>query len=465
MLTIFYDLETSDRNLFGQILSYSFVVLDQDWSSVAELRGTISISPLQLPTAGAILANRINVQQHQQSATDGEYQAMLKIAEFFRELTRNGAQRVGLLGYNSSRFDLPFLRTSLIRNGFEPYYRGALVSRDAFLCSRKLAVSMIDFPRPRARDKENRLSLTLESIATELGLLTGAQSHDSHEDVLLLINLCRYYQQHFGLDPRTFVAYEATPFHNRSSDLKIVERLEPNYDLTSESRFVATPMVNHDFDGRQALWINLKRFSEKRERSAIRRFGIKTEDFFLGESYPADHELLTVAKAGREFFADLTVNNFFEDTNCDIEQHIYRLTFDDIDCLGEAIREGSLSPLKQILIPRNREDASVLYMRNRLANRLYGEGDQDQYREGIRKFALRRYGGKAQIAKHLDDDVEGESKDYFPTFKELWEELDRRLTAAVDSEDRELLLALKAFYIESEIYQVAGMELLAPAVL
>lgn len=49
---IFYDLETTDREFVGQILNYSFILVDEQLNVVRELNGDIRISRLQLPSRG-----------------------------------------------------------------------------------------------------------------------------------------------------------------------------------------------------------------------------------------------------------------------------------------------------------------------------------------------------------------------------------------------------------------------------
>ena len=148
MKSIFFDLETSDKNPIRQILNYSFILVDDDFSIVSELSGLIQLSRLQLPAPEAILANRIDVTQHQKLAIDTEREAMAKIQSFIEHCIElhAGNEKLPIIGYNSARFDIPYLRTSLIRNGINPYFSGKIIIRDLLFASRKLAASDVRFP-------------------------------------------------------------------------------------------------------------------------------------------------------------------------------------------------------------------------------------------------------------------------------------------------------------------------------
>ena len=189
MYAIFYDLETTDRNCIGQILNYSFILVDDELKPIDEISGLVRISRLQLPEPGAILANRTDVLEHQRVAQDNERLAMQKISDFIWSCIRRAKGAVAFAGYNSSRFDLQYLRTSLIRNGFNPYFDNKLSARDllhvvqkAYLTSEELRSKVRE-----VRKGEKKLSLSLETVTRALELLDGVQAHESRADVLLTI--------------------------------------------------------------------------------------------------------------------------------------------------------------------------------------------------------------------------------------------------------------------------------------
>ena len=127
MISIFFDLETSTTEPIGQILNYSFIATDDKFEIIDECSDSVKISPLELPVADAILANRIDVIEHQKHNYLNETLSMKKIFDFFTKMIeKNKGEKIVLIGYNSLKFDVPYLRTSMIRNGLSPYFRGKI---------------------------------------------------------------------------------------------------------------------------------------------------------------------------------------------------------------------------------------------------------------------------------------------------------------------------------------------------
>ena len=121
---IFYDFETSSRELLGQILSYSFIVTDTDLHPIEECNGLIKLNRTQLPELNALLVNRINILTHQDRGLS-EYDSAKKIHCFLDQcIAKYGPCK--LVGYNSNQFDLNFLRVILTRYGLNPYFKGQL---------------------------------------------------------------------------------------------------------------------------------------------------------------------------------------------------------------------------------------------------------------------------------------------------------------------------------------------------
>jgi exonuclease I len=145
MHAVFYDLETTTKNTVGQILNYSFILVDDEMKPIGELSGLVKINRLQLPEPGAILANRTDVLEHQQISTDTEPQAMRKIEQFLSSCIQSAQGALAFVGYNSSRFDLNYLRTSFIRNGINPYFKGLLSSRDLLHAVHKAYLTNSEF--------------------------------------------------------------------------------------------------------------------------------------------------------------------------------------------------------------------------------------------------------------------------------------------------------------------------------
>jgi hypothetical protein len=457
MYAIFYDLETSDKNPIGQILNYSFIFVDSQLRTVDECSGLIRISRLQIPDCGAILANRTNVVEHQAKAEHTELEAMQTIATFIQSCTQHAQGAVTLIGYNSSRFDLGYLRTSLIRNGINPYFDRKIIPRDLLHVVQRAYLLSAPFRElvTKERGGEKRLSLSLQTVGRALGLLTGAQAHESREDVLLTIRVAEWIRDNCDIDSTAFESYEGGKLHTtaRTGTVYLVE--EPQYDLETSSYNVKRPFTLLDADNRSALWIDLDRYAETRDPSCIVWRSAAKNAFFVSPKAVSDAELQKLARAAIGQFKGITLKNFFERSTCDIELDIYRLDFDQLGLYIKALADNDKNALSDCPTP----DARILWLRHQLADPRASIADP-KTAEMLRKYALHRYGGKLQIARHLRDEHEG---CYHTTLGEMVRQLTLAREVAVlqkNAEDQELLDALERFIRSSDIAKVAGKELL-----
>lgn len=459
---IFYDFETTDQHFLGQILNYSFITVDEQFEPVAELSGLIRISRLQLPSPGAILTNRTDVLLHQSLATDTEKEGMKKIADFIGAQILAAKGQIALVGYNSARFDLPYLRTSFIRNGLNPYFSGGLLYRDLLLAVRCCAVKQGNFPR-MADLQSGRVSFRLEQVGRAFDLLQGDQSHESRADVLLEIAVAKELAQRFDYNLLLRDPYEAYEWHTHVREPRVLVAYELQYDLSQPTSRIEVPYALLDVDARSALWINLKRFQElEGEQGAVRK-AIQWINFKGGHALctdlaeNSDLELVRVAERAFAQFKEVRLSNFFEPTVCDIEQDIYRLGFKGNDALHAAIWQGKTELIASA--GKLSRDLKSIYFRYKLTNYRWGDDDDDAFAAVLRKYALYRYGGQARLKKSPEASTEPQ-KDFAPTFKALRDELRlRRDQAGAGSGDRELLESLEQFYQASDLYKVAGKEL------
>jgi hypothetical protein len=459
MFSVFYDLETSDKNPIGQILNYSFILVDSDLTPIDELSGIIRISRLQLPDPGAILANRINVLDHQNVATEGEREALLKIVEFLEGAVRKAGGAVSFVGYNSSRFDLTYLRTSLVRNGFNPYFGGKLPSRDLLHVVQKAYLTSERFSGliRKARSGEKKLSLSLQTVSQALDLLHGQQAHESREDVLLTIEVARWLKSEVGLDAATFEGYEGARLHSTARSGTVYVLSEPEYDLSADSTAAYRPVTLLDADHRSGLWVDLERYSESPTPRAIMWRSIARHAFFTSGQAKEDTSFQRIARGALTQFKGVNLRTFFTKSSCDIEQDIYRLDFDGINALAQAVHNNSKAPLEHL--KSSADDAKVLWTRFLLAQ----PGDRlsdPRFAEMLKKYGVHRYGGKLQLVKSLG--TEAGPEDYHPSLAQLLQRTRQFQDAALvagKSDDLALLNALERFYQGSEIVRVAGNEL------
>jgi exonuclease I len=197
MRTIFFDFETSSRDPLGQILSYSFICVDNGYNVIEELNGLIRPNRTQFPDIDAILTNKLNLDyliQHGET----DYNAAKRIYDFLETYCSYGPP-ITLVGYNSNSFDLTFLRNLLISYGYNPYFKGKLQNKDVLHYVQFLAFQNPNsFPWVRTeRNASHYYSFKLEDLAMSFRLLSAQQSHNAREDVILTINLVRTLEMHF----------------------------------------------------------------------------------------------------------------------------------------------------------------------------------------------------------------------------------------------------------------------------
>lgn len=459
MHAVFYDLETSDKNPIGQILNYSFIHLDSDWKQVGELAGLIKISRLQIPDSGAILANRTNVLEHQEQAKDYEPAAMKRIGAFLASCIERAGGAVALVGFNSSRFDLNYLRTSLIRNGIDPYFSSKLIPRDVLHVVQKAYLASPEFREliRKERAGEQKLSLSLQTVGHALGLLTGAQAHESRADVVLTIKVAEWLNQRCGLNVSTFEAYEGGKLHSTERTGAVYLEERPDYDLSAERWSVKTPVTVLSADAKAALWIDLERYADKQDPSCIMWRSAAKHAFFVSPTAVVDPELQRLARAAVGQFKRVTLRNFFGDSSCDVEQDIYRLDFDSRKLYNQCVESNDRSLLNDCAKP----EAKILWTRRQLASPEASVADP-KTAELLKRYAVYRYGGSLQLPRALKG-AEREEGDFHATLGVMVQRLIQSRDAAAlqgKREDVELLDALERFIKGSDIVKVAGKELI-----
>jgi hypothetical protein len=480
---IVYDLETSGLNFVDQILTFSFKQIDNFFNVIDTCEGSIKINHLQLPSPGAILANQIDVLEHQKTAQYSEPQAMKLIHHWIRSKTEQN--KTFLMGKNSYKFDLPFLRTSMIRNGLNPYFGGHVINRDLQFVIFETFIKNIKFRQTLLQgdsfsNTSYRKLFSLENVAQKIGVLRGKQSHDASEDVDLTIEVMKKIQVYWHGIPNTINRrgfptiqsdniIEWEPYQNAS-------QIEKNKNLGVKISFNQVeniPQFEFLFPYQQknsnALWINLTRIAreydpEKDIREYINWFNRKDGYvcildeseidsclFDLSKCFPkkvpntkeklivsqfaehiakgviCDKSILAIKQFGMELAEyiseekNINVDNFFEERNCDIEQHIYRLPFNAIDVLTQAIWENKYAALKE----SNNKEVKELYQRFFLNYvkperiKSMSSEQKEKYDKALKNYAQYRYGKLGCLCS--DDD---NNKDVSPAIGWEWVYID-----------------------------------------
>lgn len=444
MSAIFYDLETTDKCPIGQILNYSFIQVDQNFAPTDELSGQIKISCLELPSPEAILANKVDVIEHQKLAVDTEQQAMKKIWDFFQRKEKS-KPTPRLIGFNSSRFDLNFLRTSLIRNGLNPYFK--LEHADLLHFAKKLSIHSDEFPRPVSKQDSTLLSLSLENLSQALGLLKAEQKHESREDVLLSIELAKVFFKRFKLNIFRELSYEAGAINLNNERGNVFELKEPNYEIGASGRYVCASVVLLDENHRYSLWIDLKRYMAGEKEQSIFLKKKQTGYLFLRRGTDVDAQTLQLAEQAMREYAHINLSNYFaaqDNTDIDIEQDIYRLDFSCIEALNLAIWNGKADLIKKM----ENKDLKVIYSRFQLRNYLPTENDDPRLNEMLRQYAQYRYNGRALLYRAN----KGESRTH-ATLAERMSQIES-LLQEVKPEAKVYLISLQKFYRDSKIFEM-----------
>jgi len=208
-----------------------------------------------------------------------------------------------------------------------------------------------------------------------------------------------------------------------------------------------------DSNYRYSLWVDLDAFEKKRK--SLRMAKIDSGALFSDGILISDEHWDSVANNALEKFSKVDLSNYFTETECDIEQHIYRVDFSNIKALNQLIWHAGET---ELTIP----DAKRILGRFRLTNYEVNGKQDDVFAKRLKDYALYRYGGQMRIDRGQDyEDKLNESfpkKSFHPTFNALVNEINSLYETSTDS-DKKLLGSLKRFYFESEIYSLAGKDL------
>lgn len=447
MALIFYDLETSDKDPCGQILNYSFIRTNNDFEIVDELTGDINLSVLQIPSPEALLTNRVRIKDHQAKSFPSEPESMQRIANFISNSIVVAKEQVFLLGYNSARFDLPFLRTSFIRNGVNPYFSGKIKYCDLLHLVKKAYLCQPDFPFSQNKLDPKKLSLSLESVSKAFGLLEVDQSHHSREDVLLTIKLAKRLNDTYKLHPSSFNSYEA-----KKGD-EIIAVCTPNYDRESENSDSTTQktlgLLNESH--RAALWLDIAKYSEGKGREAVYWYNKNGGQLTRTEGQMDLASSKPILDSAKLEFSNLTTENFFPKSSCDIDQDIYRLDMQKIGVLGQIIWNNDRKNLDQI----KDKDLQALVLRYWLAYGMRHESRGEKWKAKLEQYANYRYTEKSfQLVKVLGEpsqDADKINNAYHRSLGEIESSLEALLRERTDKEDQEILLQLKDYISTSEM--------------
>ncbi|MBI60086.1 hypothetical protein CL657_02580 [bacterium] len=456
---LFYDFETSSRELLGQILSYAFVLTDESYDPITSLTGKIKLNRTQCPEVKAILTNKINVSYLQETGIP-EYEAAETIFNFINQLILKHNQ-VTLIGFNSNNFDLSFLRNLLVRYGFNPYFNGKLKNLDILHWVQSLAFYNHDhFPWVLSNNNDKcYYSFKLEDITQACSLLTTAQTHDAFEDVILTIKLVSFLEQKFNQKLTDFNPILLPEMSEKPRLIKQRYRdyVEPGINPKKYSYRYFYPL---NLQSKSLLFINIKHLNDileqkkswdhitKDEKTNCIQYINSNKHFFITES--CDNQDIIPFKPilnlidNDPFFSQLNKQpkTYFQliQKDWDIEYQIHEIGFDHhIATLGalkqKLLKNQDLYPelLQTLLSTRqSKQDNYLIQLFNRLFLNIAKSPDL---------ALLNRYLKPRYITTEIYRNPE-ESSSFLAQENELKQELDR----CTNDNDLIILEALRDYY-------------------
>jgi hypothetical protein len=450
-MNVFYDFETSTRDPLGQILTYSFIVVDAAYNILSECNGSIKPSRIELPDPEAILVSKLNIDVlHKEGKT--EYEAAKIISRFLGELI-DTYQRITLIGFNSNQFDNQFLRNLLVRYGLNPYFFGKINNVDILHFVQHLAFKYPEQYPWKLQINDNGdayYEFRLESVAKAFQCLHKEQSHNAREDVMLTISLVKALEQAFG---ESFSEFQ--PINEVGGLSKQKVRDFPK-EGNIPRHYIHKYWLTLAQDGKQRLLVDLATYEnlEKKDRESLLK-SLKYINFnkhfweteALNEGETRYWESIISEIAQDPFLRGLTLESYFQLTKkpWDIDYQIHELGFKNIDRLCVLVQEFIKNPKTYTATfetlwetTKIKKDPKDIYL-VQLYNRVYLKHHPEPHPEHIKKYLIPRY---VTGTMHRNKD------DFIPIQKQI-EKIDAYLASSEKSEeDKVLLRALKPYYLD-----------------
>ena len=454
MSTIFYDFETSTSSYIGQILSFAFVVVDDEFNEIDRFNGLISIKRTELPSPDAIAVNRIDVLNHQQNAKYSEYEATKAIHKFISKYTLSNREPNYLIGFNSSGFDLQYLRTTFIRNGMNPYFKN-LLNADLLHTIRWLYCKNSTFGNiVYSNTFDSKLTLRLSYLVKLL--LNEDQTHDALNDVLQTIKLAKYINDEYNIDCRTLVGY--MPTRNES---EIIEAT-PNYNELIYSRCKYSKKILIDQDSKYALWLDVEQcmnkyielnhidddfitWTQTDEAKSCVHYSNKLNYSLITENIERikgeylcilkDQNIFSVKLNLKDLFSHIKLNDFFNVRNIDPEQNVYCIPFNEQAILKDAIHYDKIDKISTCS-----NNTKMVYNRWMINNA--NDINDESLLKYFKKYCNLRYNGSMKLK---------ESKDGYQCTDTYNDLLYRISELELDESNKGLMEKLRIFYNNSDV--------------
>lgn len=382
---IFYDFETSDKDFLGQILSYCFILTDENYQTILELNGLIKPNRTELPSVGAILTNKLNI-DHLMENGSTEFDAATNIYQFLESAT-NEYGAIPLVGFNSARFDFKHFEKLLLKYGLSPTFYGKLGSLDILQFARYCAVSAPNsFPfTKKERDNTPYYSFKLEDLSAAFDCLDAPQTHDARDDVLLTIELLKKLEANCDQSLQTFQKQQ-----KNTSNFELNSTILIESSLAFE-QISDTPTIKNTrwlVIGKAAkttfILVNLDAYEESSKddfndyQLLTRYLNLRTTFFHCTDTEPltdtsilADQHIKRISMSALQYFKLFPVD-------WDIEYRPWAMGFNNINTLRSSILKLADDPssyqtiIKELIAYRNQDSKQEeINMMIQLFNRFY----------------------------------------------------------------------------------------------
>lgn len=434
MPAIFYDLETTSLNPIGQILNYAFIHVDDDLQILSVCKGDVRFSKNQIPEPNALLANKIDPLS-QMNAPESEFDAANKIHRFIENITETSRTPVVLIGQNSSKFDLHFLRNVFVRHGLFPYFGRNLVYSDIIFATRYVLFHNKNLQSKFKNDKGD-YTTALEVVSRDLKILKDKQKHESYDDVLLTLEVARHYKKHYNVDVITKDFYEGKRFEKRGK-VVVVSFIIDGKIQQKDFAFLSSNKT-------YSLWVNMTDFDQSKGKENITWFSRTNSSMcIMGESTK------TFDLSVLEQYENLTPEDYFTDHPCDLEEHVYKAGISTIKSLSEFVQCKNMF-LYESLSDNEKKFFTTLYERYYMIN-----NDNKKADKILKKYCIYRYGGEMTIKNKSKRDTTPERYIKHSTLSEIIEKTTSALNdQSLSKSEKKIMQNLLEFIKQSDVIRV-----------
>ena len=416
---VFYDFETSDKDFLGQILSYSFMLADEDYRIIYEKNGIIKPNRLELPSMGAILTNKLNINDLITSGQT-EFDAATDIYNTIESWV-NEYGAIQLVGFNSARFDFKHFEKLLLKYGLSPTFFGKVSSLDVLQFARACALQdPNNFPFTlKESETASYYSFKLEDLASAFNCLDAPQTHDARDDVLLTIELLKKLEQTCNLSLQSFQKTQHKTDHFTQSNV-LVETSFSYQQLNEKPSIKNTEWLMIGKASKSTvILLDINAYKQQKPtefegyQPITRYLNTRTTFFNPTNSYPLPTEYA-------EILIDPNVKKITENAiryfklfpvNWDIEYRPWAMGFDNISYLRQAIFKLKEAPnsynkiIKELVDYRNnsskKDEANMMIQ---LFNRYYLNYHPNPPTKHLQKYLFPRYVQKT-LYRNPDDAV------------------------------------------------------------